>query len=68
VDAIFRTSTLAALATSKKYHSLKWPPRSLCQFWAKSALGQKRTFFTASFYDCFAPESGHLGAGAAGII
>ena len=24
-----------------------------------SALGQKRTIFTASFYGCFAPESGH---------
>ena len=27
-----------------------------------SALGQKRTIFTAPFYDCFAPESGHLSA------
>ncbi|MGA6931324.1 MAG: hypothetical protein WBZ35_18580, partial [Pseudolabrys sp.] len=43
VVAIFRTSTLAALATSKKYHSLKWPPLSICQFWAKSALGHEQT-------------------------
>jgi hypothetical protein len=29
-----------------------------------SALGQKRTLFTAQFYDCFAPESGHVSAWA----
>jgi len=27
-----------------------------------SAVGQKPTPFTAPFYDCFAPESGHLSA------
>jgi hypothetical protein len=27
-----------------------------------SAVGQKRTLFIAPFYDCFAPESGHLSA------
>jgi hypothetical protein len=29
---------------------------------AMSALGQKRTLFTASLYVRFAPESGHLSA------
>ena len=27
-----------------------------------SVMGQKRTIFTAPFYDRFAPESGHLSA------
>jgi hypothetical protein len=31
-----------------------------------SALGQKRTIFTAPFYDCFAPESGHVSAWGGG--
>ena len=31
---------------------------------AMSALGQKPTIFTAPFYDCLAPESGHLSAWA----